>query len=242
MANALRCSVCAFVLASAACAKDSSDLKTLDIRADYIVTVNDTPNNPQNTTIEAYLTDASPGGSGDKVNLGDSDTLSATTDKNDTVALTRDTLGHYIGTIPQLDRNTFTFHLKRGSGESVSPYTLPDHLAMTDSPDGKSFPASGAVHFAWSNQAKGGKLLLSARHHVCSGITLSNDTVDNLPFDDSGTLDVPAAKLYSSGTAVSGECVDISIERSVDAPADTNLAYGSTVTGKRTDRYKIQIQ
>jgi hypothetical protein len=233
---------CGLAFATVACAKDSSDLTTRDIAAFYYVTVNDKPNDPkQEITIEANLKDASAAGADDKVNLTGSDTLFVTTEKNDNLPMNRDTLGHYLATIPGFDRSTFTFHLKRGSSESISVLTLPDHLAMTDSPEGKIYSASATVHFAWSNKAEHSDLALSASHHVCNGITLSNDTVDNLPFPDSGTLDVPVSKLFSSGTPAA-ECVDISIERTVDVPADTALAYGSSSTGKRTDRFKIQVQ
>ncbi|HEY8075014.1 MAG TPA: hypothetical protein VIF62_12915 [Labilithrix sp.] len=233
--------VSVLVVAVVACSKDSSDLTTDNIGAQYIVTLNDDPTAPsQNTTMEAYLDDATVGGTQDKVDLTGSDALVVTTDKNDNVNLPHESLGHYLATIPNVDRTSFTFQLKRSAGASSSPVTLPDHLALTDSPDGKSIAASGMVHFAWSNQAKGGKLTLHASHHVCSGVTLSNDSVD-LPFDDTGTLDVAVSSLGGVAPA-SGECIDIAIQRAVTSNADAALAYGSSVTSKRTDRYKITVQ
>jgi hypothetical protein len=100
------------------------------------------------------------------------------------------------------------------------------------------------VHFAWSNTIGQATLSLSADHRNCTAdiaVSLGDTSVKDLPFPDSGTLDVPVSKLYP-GTPSSGDCVDISIERSTTQRAGGALDSMSGITARRVDHYTIHIK
>jgi hypothetical protein len=233
------------VLASVACAKDSSDLSTREISAAFTVTVNDQPA-PGNTVVEATLKQRSlESGSVDPVNLNDGDTLSIVTDKGDDLQMLRVALGLYRATLDNVDRTKFTWKLRRSTGSAEnSTITMPAPMAFTEPAPNKAYAATDKVHIAWSNSSKGAELKLAATHRDCSSgisVGLGDSSVKDIPFDDDGSLDIEVTKLYS-GTPKSGDCVDIAIEREINAPADETLAGGSTIYATRTDRLTIKVQ
>ena len=246
-------STCVLVLfALAGCAKDSEDLPTYEIKAGFTVELADQPT-PGSTVVEAKLARAPLAGPGtdDPVNLSDGDSLSVTTDKGDDLPMPRVEKGEYRVTLPNVDRTTFTFHLKRSSGTSSdgSVLFMQPAMAFTDSPANKSYAATDMVHFAWSNRASGAKLFLSAVSRGCGGsgginvgVGLGKTDVKDLPFDDSGSLDIAVSKLYSNASPASGDCVDIAIRRSVTSNAEGVLGSGSGVTGRRTERLTINVK
>jgi hypothetical protein len=234
-------------VAASGCDKDSTELGTKDIEADFTVDF-DNANGKQETKIEARLkeSEASATGPQGDVNLTGGDTLSVTTDKNENLPMPRESAGHYRVILPNLAATVFTFHLKRAAASSTTVFTMPGPIALTDSPAGKSFAAGDTLHFAWSNKATGrsaspAKILVSGSHYPCGGAALNLSQKKEVPFDDTGSMDVPIAQLYSTGAPAAGDCVDVEIRRTVTADADAAFDKASSVTGTRTDRLQIKV-
>ena len=243
-----------FALSAAAmlvgCDKESTELATKDIEADFTIDYDDGDPAKPETKIGVRLRESKDSATGPQgsVNLSGTDALSVTTDKNDDVAIPRVGAGDYEINLPTFAASVFTFHLKRAAGSSDGTvFTMPGPLAFTDSPAGKTVAPNATLHFAWSNPAPArdlvpAKLQVSASTYPCGGGGVTLAPKNELAFDDLGTFDVEVAKLYAVGAPASGDCVDIRIRRRVLGSADAAFDAASSVAGTRTDRVQVKIQ
>jgi hypothetical protein len=221
--------------------KQSSDLETKDITATFdIELVRDTTE----TKIKAQLrqSEASSVGPPPHVSLSGEDKLSVLTDKNDDIALTGSS-GNYEATIGNQNATTFTFRLKRALGTTDTKFTLPGPLALTDSPEGKTYKTDDKVKFTWSNKATNAtsKIFVSGQSYPCGGGAVTLAQLQRIPFEDRGEIEIEVPKLYNTGTPKAGDCVKVILEREVTDKADGALDAASAVHGKRTDRVEIKI-
>jgi hypothetical protein len=236
-------------LASSGCDKESSELTTKDIEADFTIEFYDVDPAKPATTIAAKLreSDSSAVGPQGSVNLVGGDALSVTTDKNDNLPMARTGDGEYSASLPNLNASVFTFHLKRAMASSDGTvFTMPGPLAFTDSPNGKSFGAGDTIHLVWTNVSpstfgSSNKVYVSGSHYPCGGVSVTLAQKEETEFDDTGSLDISVSKLYQGAAPASGDCVDVEIRRRVTAEADAAFDRASSVTGIRTDRLKIKI-
>ena len=237
------------VASAVACDKESSELGTADIEDDFTVDVdNRDPAKPE-TKVHAKLRESEKSAVGPQgsVNLSDGDSLGLKTDKGEDLPMPRESDGNYDLKLPHANATIFTFNLKRASSTASSVLTMPGALAFTDSPADKTFKADDTIHFAWSNPAKSrnlqpGKVILTASTYPCGGASVTLAPKDEIPFDDTGSLDVTVARLYGTFTPSSGDCVNIYLKRQVTLDADAAFDKASSITGTRTDKMQIKIQ
>lgn len=239
-----------FAIASTvACDKESSELGTSDIEADFTVDLdNRDPAKPE-TKVHAKLRESASSAVGPQgsVNLSDGDSLSVKTDKGEDTPMPRESDGNYDVKLPTSSATSFTFTLKRATASATSALTLPGALALTDSPADKTFKVDDTVHFAWSNPAKSrnlepAKVILTATSYPCGGESVTLAPKDEISFDDTGSLDVTVARLYGTFTPKAGDCVNITVKRQVVLDADASFDKASSVTGTRSDKMQIKIQ
>lgn len=218
----------------AACSKDSSDVTSTNIEAQFSVTYNTIDKAKPTTDIRVKLTDAS-ASTLTPVNLGASDTLSLTTDKNDNLPLPRTGDGDYDATIQNVAASVFTFHLKRSSSTIDSVLTMPAPLALTAPTPNQTYAIGDKVHFEWTNKAKRGTVYVSGSAYPCGGAAINLSGKNPQKFDDTGSFDVALADLYSAGSPASGDCIDLTIERDTIDDAAPGLSPSSGVYATRTD-------
>jgi len=223
--------------------KKSSELATGDIEASYSVDIDTRDPAKPVTKLSATLKTSEKASTGPQttVELTDGDSLVVTTDKNDTINLKKDG-STYDGSIDNANALVYTFRLKRNTGAAEGTViTMPGPLALTDNPNGKSFAAGDTVKFAWSNKSPTGKLFVSGSSYPCGGSAVNLAADQRLPFDDTGTMEVPVAKLYDVGTPKAGDCVRIVIERQIRGEVDKGLDAKSSAFGSSYDRLEIKV-
>jgi hypothetical protein len=230
----------ALALALSSCGSESSSSYTTDkIKADMHVDVDNIPGQ-QKTEIYVFLKDGFT-----DITLGDGDTLTAKTSKDERLVLTKSEFSFYKVKLDAADRgDDFTVAFTRTNGTSAPNSTIkvPAAIALT-APAGSPKPtasfAAGNVTLEWSNKLAGARLTWYTR--TCG--TVSGSLGSQPSADDSGKITFTMSDLgITSAPPAEGTCISIDLTRSVTTgKVDSAFRGTSSFEGKRSDRYDIQV-
>lgn len=173
-----------------------------------------------------------------EVVLAEGDVVTASTDKDPSVAFTLGGGNFYRASVPAVDRTTATFSLARATGTAApdSTVAIPAALTLTAPLVDAEVPyegGNGKLTLSWSNKVDGA--LIAVHADPCEGTATTNGP--DLP--DTGSYELSTKDMFV-GAPAKTECIQLRVTRTIAGKIDPAFR-GGTLEASRAMEIQVQL-